>query len=385
MTDYYLEHPQALENQPKRSIAEYVESNGLLVPRRFVSLEKSLNSGQRIIARSEHSQDYNGVSGMVYSPTLKEGIEDEAAIRDFAFKRSHDFFQDQDHIVQYCSLLGLNHRKFKREITFSYWQHLDGYNRAIVADSAISERYHIMTSRRKKRVNPLYNYTIVEKGIAAHGGGSVLPPKLKDELSSLIEFYETVRHLPRFDANHCPIMEFQTGQRYTYFLQYHRTRDFQPAPFSVEKPSGKKWLEAFFVRGITPPDGIHCDLTIAPINQTGKRSERDLTTWNLPHSEDSFFPCTAPTMYEEIMAKRRRVQITHTPSLKMDLEDLASQGHILRSIIFKPEISVIIPSYKIFSQREYRQSWKKAEKTGCDQSIPIHLISDGRTAYLRRE
>lgn len=385
MTDYYLEHPEALENQPKRSISDYVESNGLLVPRRFTSLEKSLKSGQQIIARSEHSQDYNGVSGMVYSPTLKEGIETEAAIRAFAFKRSYDFLGNEDHIVQYCSLLGLNYRKFKREITFSYWQYVEGYNQTVVADSAIPERYHIMTSRRKRKANPLYNYTIVEKGIAAHGGGSVLPPKLKDELSSLIEFYETVRHLPLFDANHCPIMEFQTGQRYTYFLQYHRTRDFQPATFSLDKEPNREWFKAFFVRGVTPPEGIHCNLVIAPVDQTGERSERDLTTWNLPSSEDSFFPCTAPTMYEEIMAKRRRVQITHTPSLEMDMEDLASQGHLLRSIIFKPEVSLIIPLYKIFSESEYRQSWKKAEKTGQDQSVPISLISDGRTAYLRRD
>ncbi len=384
MTDFYLEHPEALENQPKRAIAQYVESNGLLVPRRFASLEQAQKSGQRIIARSEHSQDYNGVSGMVYSPKLKERIEDEITLRDFAFKRSNGLFQDQNHIVQYCSLLHLDPEKFEKEISFSFWQYLEGYNQTVIADSAIPERYHIMTSRRKERVNPLYNYTFVEKGIAAHGGGSTLPAELKDRLHSLIEFYETVRHLSRFDPNHCPIMEFQHGQKHTYFLQYHRTRDFQPATFSLDKEPNREWFKAFFVRGATLPDGIHDNLIVAPADQTVKKWG-DLTTWNLPLSEDSFFPCTAPIMYEEIMAKRRRVQITHTPFLEMDLEEVVSQGHILRSIIFKPEVSLIIPLYKLFSEREYALFWKKASKTGKDQSIPIHLISDGRTAYIRRD
>ncbi len=385
MTDYYLEHPEALENQPKQSIGDYVESNGLLVPRRFASLERAQKSGQRIIARSEHSQDYDGVSGMLYSPIIKEGIEAEAAIRAFAFKRSRDMFQDKDHIVQYCSLLHLNPKKFKKEITFSYWQYIEGYNQTVVADSAIPERYHIMTYRKKKTGPSIFNYTLVESGRVILECDPRLPPKIKDGFSSLIEFYETVRNLPRFDPNHCPIMEFQTAQKHTYFLQYHRTRDFQPATFSLDKEPNREWFKAFFVRGATLPEGIHCNLIIATLDQSVERSERDLTTWNLPISEDSFFPCTAPTMYEEIMARRRRVQMTHTPSLDMDLSELVSKGHILRSIIFKPEVSVIIPLYKIFSEREYDRSWKKAEKTGEDQSVPIHLISDGRTAYLRRD
>jgi len=65
MADYYLEDRSRLQGQPKRTIADYVEQQGILVPRRFDSLEEAQASGLPILARSEHSQDYDGVSGLL--------------------------------------------------------------------------------------------------------------------------------------------------------------------------------------------------------------------------------------------------------------------------------------------------------------------------------
>lgn len=57
IVDYYLEDRARLEGQPKRAIADYVEQNGIMVPRRFGSLQEARASGKEVLLRSEHQQD----------------------------------------------------------------------------------------------------------------------------------------------------------------------------------------------------------------------------------------------------------------------------------------------------------------------------------------
>ena len=45
MGDYYTKHPEELHGQPKRTIADYVAQNGILVPRRFDTLKAARASG----------------------------------------------------------------------------------------------------------------------------------------------------------------------------------------------------------------------------------------------------------------------------------------------------------------------------------------------------
>ena len=42
--DYYLEDKSRLNGQPKRTIADYVEQKGILVPRRFDTLAEARKS-----------------------------------------------------------------------------------------------------------------------------------------------------------------------------------------------------------------------------------------------------------------------------------------------------------------------------------------------------
>ena len=60
MTDYYLEDRSRLNGQPKRTIGDYVESQGILVPRRFDNLVDARKSNKAVLLRSEHSQEYDG-------------------------------------------------------------------------------------------------------------------------------------------------------------------------------------------------------------------------------------------------------------------------------------------------------------------------------------
>lgn len=142
--DYYLENRQRLEGQPKRAIADYVERNGMLVPRRFRTLEDVKTAGIQVIARSEHEREYDGVSGLLESPKLgtpheltefeqtylKEGsigdgmapahLVDEADLKRRALNKS------RTHSTNYCKLTGTDPVQFESEVSYSYWELLGG-------------------------------------------------------------------------------------------------------------------------------------------------------------------------------------------------------------------------------------------------------------------
>ena len=59
------------------------------------------------------------------------------------------------------------------------------------------------------------------------------------------------------------MIEVQTVNDTNYFLQYHRTRDFRPTTFTLERTAETGETEALLVRGSTPEEGIVCDVTVA--------------------------------------------------------------------------------------------------------------------------
>ena len=92
--DYYEADPRRLQRTPKKTIADYVEQNGILVPRRFTSLREARASGVFTIARSEHEQDYAGVSGIFESLRLEDyaNIQNEDELKDIVIRRQHIFY-----------------------------------------------------------------------------------------------------------------------------------------------------------------------------------------------------------------------------------------------------------------------------------------------------
>jgi len=262
MTDYYTEDIARLQGQPKRTIGDYVESQGILVPRRFATLQEARNSGLPIIARSEHSQDYSGASGIVGSANLSwddyKDIQSEEELRD---KVMADPEYGIKMYKQLCRFSQGDEKKFKSEVSFSFWELLEGYNRTIVADSAVKGRYHVMTYlapilKPEEKRSSLYNYAIVENGLIVQEFIKPLTSDLKEGLPKIIEFYESVRNLGKFDPNHCPIMEIQTIGDKNYFLQYHRTINRDLSTFSLDRELENGEYLAKFVRGTTKPEGI---------------------------------------------------------------------------------------------------------------------------------
>lgn len=375
MVDYFLEDRTRLEGQPKMTIGNYVEQNGIRVPRRFSSFAEARKSGVEIICRSEHPQEYDGVSGLIESPILQElgGI----GTKDDLKRKVLDEDKISNWVRAYCDFVGLDQSVFREEITFSFWEKLAGYNRTVVADSSIKGRYHITTWTEG---NKIVNGTIFENGEVV-SQNTALPTELEEGIPELIGLYERIRHLGKFDSNHCPIMEFQTVDGNNYFLQYHRTRDFSPASFELDQEPDKDTIVASFTRGSTKPDGtliktIVCDPVLYEMTKDGVSF--------IPPKDEGYFVRTDWLVYNELLARDRNFYMRVAHSLDETLYSLAL-GHVSRSITFKPELSVFVGTDSNFATpEEAERLWDRMGETGEFQYINLHVVADGRKSHIKR-
>lgn len=410
--DYYTQNPQMLEGQPKRTIGDYVEQNGILVPRRFDSLAEARNSHKAILLRSEHPQEYDGVSGLLDSFQLSrkfwntgpnretirfspKGINSIDDIKEAYFKFEEITGGTATHKL-YCKFLDLDKDEFEQQVSFSIWEELSGLNRTVIADSSIAGRYHVMTLSAEKN-NWLINYAIVEDGELAHEFIRPLPEELRKGLRGLIETYEQVRNLGRFDQNHCPIMEFQTHNGKNYFLQYHRARDFSPSEFTLERALQDGEIEVPFVRGATSQDGRDFKVTVYYNKE-----------WYFnPEDEDGSFDLHYNWVFSELQSKRRKLQVIPGDNLTEELKSMVAY-HSQRTKMFKPEISTIFPIESVMRDNEILYTFphfnngenvprdpilKNGEKVfdfgdesdkGHNSYINLHFVSDGKKAFVKR-
>ena len=430
MPDAYLENPSLLRGTPKLTIGDYAERNGILVPRRFATLDDALASGKPFIIRSEHTVEYDGPSDLAdsYPITQKTIIRaqkygadaalDPAATdirtikslwkRDAPMARYYAIMQigeaPSEHVIEqlkianmeysyatqsFCELTGYDKETFMRESAFSFWERLPGFNRSIIADSAVKGRYHIFTSKEKGadyEDSPYFvNYSSIDqRGVQLE----LLDPftdEMRIDLPNVIAFYEKVRNLPNFDPNHCPIMEFQTVGTEHFFLQYHRTRDFDPTTFKLERELEAEEIKAVLVRGATPPEGVVVRTSAGyPEFYFPREKPRD---WKGPSfaicDEDASFDEHDQYMFSEVMSRRRTAQFIGDNAGIIATNILGY--HLSRSLMFKPKISVGVGWDQIEKcneeRKHMREEWKR---TGIPPRIPIRVISDGTTCYVKR-
>ncbi len=384
MLDFYLADRSRLNERPKRTIGDYVASQGILVPRRFDSLAEARASGLPIICRSEHPQEYDGVSGLLHSPQLKEFPHPQTESELVREILNSDDGKDNRKIHHYILWNGPGEKPFVSELHYSFWECVDGCNVAVIQDSAISERYHVMVNSKKFSFN---DYFIVEGDnipsltATKYDKKKRIRESFKKNIPLLIKMYEQVRHLDHFDPNHCPIMEFQSrrGEKgwENYFLQYHRTRDFSPSPFKLDRlPEG--YTPAFFCRGFTSPEGRGFRVKVKHADTERMVSSYE---WRLKEEEAAFY-FQPFSVFTEIMAHRWKLYLRDTHELAYGLTDVIKH-HVNKSAIFKPETSLILPK-GIISASESTQLFEKAYATGEDQYVNLKVISDGRIAGVKR-
>jgi len=375
--DYYLQDPARLKGQLKRTIGDYAEQNGILVPRRFDSLAEARASGLPVIARSEHPQEYAGCSGILISPMLQSdeysGVRTEEELKIKALSRPENAPLRYE---QFCKFSGYDEDKFRQEVSFSFWELLEGYDRIVVADSAIPNRYHVMTSLGPEGERFL-NYAIVENGSVVQEFVTPLTPVLREGLPSLLQLYEKVRRLDRFDPNHCPIMEMQTAGDINYFLQYHRGRDFEPAQFRLDRTLKRGEKEMAFVRGATQEEGMKCKVTVYYAGQRNKE-------FNI-QGEDGSWDFHNDHVFPELRVRQRKVQMEN---LQVDLEWTMMKfalGHLKRSILFKPQVSIINKFEDLSSEGEFGHDvYLRIQESGENSYMWLDIVSDGRRSFVER-
>jgi len=395
MVDAYLENPALLAGQPKRSIADYVESQGILVPRRFATLREARASRLPIMARSEHPQDYDGASDLV--PIRKDLLMIHPEIldeKDLRKKIMEEQFKIPFFLKGYPEIMGINSEEFLDKFSLSYWRLLDGFNRTITADSAIPNRYHITTTCYSEPIGELWQYMIFEDGCIKTffqgSNGKGVPLDLIKDLNNFVDLYERIRHLDRFDHNHCPTMEFQSifdrGRINNYFLQYHRIRDFEQTPFKLERRREIEETEFDYVRGATLPEGKVCKVATAYASEHSWNNSRREVPWKIDLSEEGSIDPPRYLVMSEIMSRRRYFQTLNGNSEIGVLLGMA-YGHESRSLWFKPNVSVIQDEdarEQLFPLKELVASWDKAKETGENQYIHLHVVADGRKAFVKR-
>lgn len=347
--DFYLQNLEELKGQPKRTIADYVEQNGISVPRRFESLDKAKKSGLDIICRSELSQDYEGFSGLLNSPNLIN----------FTFGEFNEI--SERNIKDYCDLNKISREYLISQLSYSYWEKLGGFNRSIVADSTIKGRYHMFTTKF-----PNHNYLIWDNEEIILNTQFELDQELFEGIPNVIEFYETIRNLSNFNSNHCPIIEFQTVNDKNYFLQYHRTRDFVESSFTLDRDSEKDEVEIGYIRGSTQPEGEIFNFQNWPINFS---------------TVDKFDSArTGYGMLSEYMSLNYRLLLAGYTRERLAFHTIDHQG---KSPIFKPQIFMSDRDLRFATEGEIIKAVEKNQEEPIIE-IPIKLVSDGRKAYVKR-
>lgn len=381
-----------LPTQPKLRVGEYVRSQGILVPRTFSSLQAALDSGVPFIVRTESPYEYDGASGMGRS-FLFDAYMIEEFRRDTGKNLSisspapamAQYFRDSDQdnfertlakifekrITQLAGLAKLPSRAFIDSFSFSYWEYLPGINISVVADSAVSNRYHVFSSSVSS-----WNYAVIQDGEISIQGpmytGGAHPQLYEHELigdpKTLIAFYERVRTLPAFNRKNSAIVELQAVQPGEYaFLQYHRTRDFRPANFRIDgdKLLSLGYRKADFVRGATPENGVEFEVSLQP-DAPGVSSDLGTYTASYVYRSESH-------SYKELMT--RRVQALF---IDLNFERIAfdSFGHLQRSQLFNPPITVLLPLIEVNRLNGTAQVTNRNTA-----SARIHTVSDGLNAY----
>jgi hypothetical protein len=398
MGDFYTANPRRLQSQPKRTIGLYVASNRIpLAPiLTFKAAQENPAGTTGVICRSEHVQEYNGVSGLLGSPKLSRfpQARTEKELADMILNDSDA--TPQRFVSEYIRRKHLTRQRFAREVSFSYWKYVPGYNLSVIADSSVPNQYHLISYYCEK--TPLENgehrfegYARIRDGAVDHSFMSSRNPApfghLEDAIPLILKRYEQIRQLDHFDPNHCPTMEFQLTPKELFFLQYHRTRDFAPASFTLKKAPDPRAISVPFVRGATSPEGMDLNITIE-YYQNWKAPEN--TLWPAPRKpEEASFDLHDNPIYTELTCRKRKLSIValeggHPSAVGIRLNGLAYH-HLQKSIIFKSKVSIIMPDAELLPEREdLDHLYKQSQRLKKDIIVPIHFVSDGITAYIWR-
>ncbi|HVO86802.1 MAG TPA: hypothetical protein VMT23_03755 [Candidatus Binatia bacterium] len=385
--------------QPKKEIADYVESEGFLVPRRLSDLDEVMwhtNRGYTVMVRSEHPEEYAGPSGLFETHTTyptKERRADPANsiimdpfISETAkLKRLKDLARESFRVTHYADLTNQSLDEFVDKLSFSYWEAIRGTNLAVVADDAVAGRYHVLVSSIGGFSRYYYEGMVVNEGgeTLMTSGESKLGP---EAVKKIIGQYEAIRNLPRFNADNCPLMEMQLdNQDRLWFLQYHQVRKFN-APSGPLDPSdfdaAEGWQQAEFARGQIEPSTLKTSLWYPDYPDLYGLPGSIVET--LPESDEAAISAQIVAPLSEILSRRRKAFV-HRNGFGRLYDDMAAH-HFDRSKWFKPQASLALNR----DQGDALIPDEIAEKTmtsmirdGRMARLVLDFASDGKIGFVR--
>ena len=403
INDYFISNPP---KQPKREIAEYVESFWISVPVRYSSIWEAIASGEEFVIRSEHPYEYSWIWGLFSSFVVN--TEARASMEEYFSRKWYKFSEEDleaaspinelslfrkaikhrelwliddtwfEKIIKnswkkpttkFCELTGMNHDDFLENLTFSYWKYIRWYNRSIIADSSIKWRYHIITNWWENRY--YRNYTIFDNGKILENEVSELEPLLKNNLDADIMLYEKIRALPDFDLKNAPIMELQTDFTWkSHFLQTHRWRDFWFSNFILDRPKEDWELEAEFVRWSTSPEWIEANVTMT------------YNYWWFELDQNEEWSCDPHynTIYAWLMYKFRKVQFVQWSFNRVRYWVTC---HTKLEELFSPGISIVLDFENLLWDIPRIELTKLSRELKRPVKVRFRILSDWRKCFIK--
>lgn len=375
--------------QPKRVVGDYVESQGILVPRRFETFEEAqfaARNGTPVIARSEHPDEYSGPSGLGDSSSF--ALDKYGAMK----PRHYGYSEDPSlRYMHYALTLGIEEpSRYVAQVSESYWQVIPGINITCVADDAVEGRYHVFGHRFKNKNDG--TETMVS-GAIVEGNGDILRITRRGEepeqqftthFRDIIDFYNQIRSLERFNPSHCPVMEMQLGdENQLYFLQYHRARDAAPIderlnPSDYDERDG--WIKAEVVRGAYLGGKA---LQLAMWYRGGRGGDYNALQMKFPEDGSTSMDYMFSSLDEFIGRKR----IAHLIPSSFDREyDKIAANHGPRSRMFKPNLSMLTnppERYDYIPEELTEEAMTIGIRENKGVRIKADAVSDGRIGYFR--
>jgi hypothetical protein len=391
MAELYVPAPDQFETerslQPKRVVGEYVESAGFLVPQRFSDIEEARHAASQgipVLARSEHPDEYSGPSGLGKTSLL---VPDESGV----FNPRHNSFSSSPlaKYGRYASAAGLPRVSYMREASESYWEAIPGTNITVVADDAVEGRYHVFAFNEDKTATWAYRISaaiVTEDGSVERQLDYIDDvPGMSARYEEVIDFYNRVRRLERFNGNHCPIIEMQLSDQddQLYFLQYHRTRDeaFVSERIDVQEfPAEDGWLKADAVRGAHIGEKT---LELALWYPNFREGNVTVKRIELPEDGSTTMDCSFYDL-DEFVGRQRTAHVLHS-SFDNQYSKIAS-AHGPRSQMFKPKVTVLLGREEVegqFVPKEMDDEGFVRALNGMVVRIATEVVSDGRNAFVR--
>lgn len=367
--DYWLQNPPL---QPKRAIGDYFEAEGVDAAPRFDNPEDAAAYTGGIVMRGEHPLEYAGPSDLLGSTRFQPG-DYSAESLDFSPEDWLNFNAPHltaEKLTLLSAAYGYSKDEVIRDVSFSLWGLVDGMNRFMFADPANAGRYFVggiaceaQTLQLVRRFDAITSAGNVENFHQVAQKAEPWPTAYGTP-EELIEFYERIRNLDRFDSLHSPIIEVQSDpkEHRQQGLQYHRGRDANMSNFNGEKVP-KLALSADHVFGGTVPEGQDSECLV--IYEDGAiDQDRDL-------------------LELEILARSGMPVVL----LVENVDDHFKRGvenHAPRSLWTKPPITLILQT----EARKVPEVLARSLKTrsivaGIEAPVAeLHIVSDGKEASI---